>query len=102
MNIFLRILYILPLIVSLKENIKYHRLCKFCKYYVKPIFKDQMYIGDYFGKCSKFLEIDNNTNELKYKFAIYSRTLDNDCGLEGKYFEPIDNITKQNDNDYPI
>lgn len=100
MYIFLRILYILPLIVCLKEDIKYHRLCKFCKFYVKPIFKDQMYIGDYFGKCSKFLVVDTNTNELKFKYAIYSRTVDYDCGLEGKYFEPIGNKTKYND--YPI
>jgi hypothetical protein len=95
MNIFLRILYILPVIVSLKEDIKYYRLCKFCKYYVKPIMKDQMYIGDYFGKCSKFMTIDYNSNELKYKIAIHSRMVDYDCGLEGKYFEPISNITGQ-------
>jgi hypothetical protein len=55
--------------------------------------KDQYYIGDYFGKCFKFMKIDDTTNELKYRYALQSRTYDDMCGKNGKFFEQKTNET---------
>jgi hypothetical protein len=61
--------------------------CSQCKYYVKP--GGKTIVDEFFGKCSKFIELDTNTGELKYKYAAYARSISYDCGIDGKYFQPI-------------
>lgn len=68
------------------------RQCKDCKYYVKPP-ANPINMSDFFGRCSKFVELDTDSAELRYKYAAYSRTVKYDCGLEGKYFIPKENST---------
>jgi len=58
-------------------------LCKYCKYYIKPWYKDQYIMQDYYGKCSKFF-IPNSENE--YEYARIIRKEEDKCGKRGKYF----------------
>lgn len=97
MNILLQIICIILFIGPLKGTNNYSsRNCKYCKHFVKPIMKETIYIGDYFGKCKKFFNINYGSNELNYKYALHSRSCDSSCGLEGKYFEP-NNSTNSDD-----
>jgi hypothetical protein len=38
------------------------------------------------SKCSQFGNKDAVSGEIKYDYADLSRTYENKCGLEGKYF----------------
>jgi len=87
MNLLLQIVFIILFIEPLKGNIDYSNKCKFCKHFVRPFMKEGVYIGDYFGKCRKFLKINYGTNELNYEYAIFSRAREVECGLKGRYFE---------------
>jgi hypothetical protein len=66
---------------------KNDKWCSQCKYYVKP--GGKTIVDEFFGKCSKFIEMDTNAGELKYKYAAYARIMTYDCGIEGKYFQPL-------------
>jgi len=66
--------------------------CNQCKYFIQPLAKDQYYIGDYFGKCNKFFVIDDS-NELKYRYALQARTFEYFCGKKGRLFEQKTNET---------
>jgi len=66
---------------------KHVKWCAQCKYYVKP--GGKTIVDEFFGKCSKFIELDTKTGELKYKYAVYARSISYDCGMEGKYFQPL-------------
>jgi len=55
--------------------------------------KDEYYIGDYFGKCKKFMKVDDNSNELKYRYALQLRTFEYFCGKKGRLFEQRTNET---------
>ena len=98
MNVLLQILFVVLLVEPLKGN---SPNCRYCKHFVKPMMKEAIYIGDYFGKCNKFFTINYSSNELSYKFALSSRVSDKECGLEGKYFEPR-NVTTKSNEDYPL
>jgi len=67
--------------------------CNQCKYFIPAMMKDDTYIGDYFGKCNKFMKIDDKTNEIKYRYAIQSRTYDYMCGQNARFFEQKINET---------
>ena len=79
----------LPLIVSISKNTKL--ICSNCKNYIRPIYNEKFEIGNYLGKCSKFMEIDTLTNELKFKYAVKARLYESDCGSSAKYYEE-DNV----------
>ena len=85
---------------SLRGNIQYNP-CKFCKYFITPVMNEEVYIGDYLGKCSKFIKINYNSNELQYEFAALARLDNLKCGFKGKYFVVNSNMTK-NYEDFPI
>lgn len=67
--------------------------CNQCKHFIPAIMKDEYYIGDYLGKCNKFMRIDDSINEIKFRYAIQSRTYDDMCGKKGRLFEPKTNDT---------
>ena len=53
---------------------------------------DKYEIGNYFGKCNKFVNNDTLIGDFDYKYALQVRLNENECGKEGKYFiegEPI-------------
>jgi predicted aldo/keto reductase-like oxidoreductase len=70
--------------------------CNQCKHFIQPMMKDDTYIGDYFGKCNKFMQIDDS-NELKYRYALQARSFEYFCGKKGRLFEQ-----KTNDTNYDI
>ena len=102
MNILLQIICIILFIEPLKGTNNYsNRNCKSCKHFVKPFMNEDIYIGDYFGKCRKFFKINYGTNELQYEFAALARLDNLKCGLKGRYFVVNSNMTKNYD-DFPI
>lgn len=84
----------LLLLVLLRVCISINKLnkCNQCKHFIPPMMKDDTYIGDYFGKCNKFMVIDNS-NELKYRYALHARTFEYFCGKNGRLFEKKTNET---------
>lgn len=69
--------------------------CQQCIHYIKPLYNDKYDIGNYFGKCIKFMNYDKPLAEIDYKYAIIARTKEEDCGIEGKHFTSgvsLDNI----------
>ena len=93
MNVFLQIVCFILFIEPLKGTNNYsNRNCKYCKHFVRPFMKEDIYIGDYFGKCKKFFKINYDSNELNYKYAVFSRASELECGLKGRHFE-ASNIT---------
>jgi hypothetical protein len=63
------------------------KLCNNCKYYVDILYKDSVAIGNYYGKCSKFIDINHKTGEIEYSSALLIRNDDAKCGKEGVLFE---------------
>lgn len=98
MKILLQIFCVVLLCIEPLQGINNYssRNCKSCKHFVKPMMKETIYIGDYFGKCKKFFNINYGSNELNYKYALHSRACEKNCGLKGKYFEP-NNSTNSDD-----
>ena len=69
-----------------------YKSCQHCMFYIKPFFNDKYEIGNYLGKCSKFIEMDSYTNQSHYKYALQVRANENECGQQGLYYnvgEPI-------------
>lgn len=66
--------------------------CNQCKHFIQPMMKDDYYVGDYFGKCNKFMVIDQS-NELKYRYALRARSFEYFCGKKGRFFEQKTNET---------
>jgi len=66
--------------------------CNQCKHFIQPMMKEETYIGDYFGKCNKFMVIDDS-NELKYRYALQARSFEYFCGKKGRLFEQKTNET---------
>jgi hypothetical protein len=58
--------------------------CRNCIYYKPPYYSDY---SSSVGKCNKFGTKDVITDKIVYDFADMSRTNENKCGNEGKYFE---------------
>lgn len=63
--------------------------CRNCIYYKPPYYSDY---SSCVAKCNKFGTKDVITDELVYDFAVMTRTNENKCGNEGKYFELEKNI----------
>ena len=82
----------LLLLVLLRVCISINK-CNQCKHFIQPMMKDQYYIGDYFGKCNKFMVIDDSINEMKYRYALQSRSFEYFCGKKGRLIEPKTNET---------
>ena len=61
--------------------------CSNCKNYVEILYKESIAIGNYYGKCSKFIEINHATGEIDYSSALVVRNDETKCGKNGKYFE---------------
>lgn len=72
-----------------------YKSCQHCIYYMKPFFNDKYEIGNYFGKCAKFIEIDSYTNQSNYKYALQVRANENECGKQGIFYSaglPVNSI----------
>ena len=67
------------------------KLCNKCKHYVEILYKDSIEIGNYYGKCSKYIDINHAIGEIEYSSALIIRNDETKCGKEGKYFEKINN-----------
>jgi len=63
------------------------KLCSNCKNYIEILYKESTLIGNYYGKCSKFIEINHATGEIDYSSALVVRNDDTKCGKDGIYFE---------------
>jgi hypothetical protein len=63
------------------------KLCNKCKNYVDILYKDSVSIGNYYGKCSKFIDINHVTGEIDYSSALTMRNDENKCGKNATYFE---------------
>ena len=83
----MRTLYLLIILVEVLIAINTPPNCNKCKYFIAPMVTDKCYIDNYFGKCNKFMTIDDNAVELKYRYAITARTFECFCGKSGRFFE---------------
>jgi hypothetical protein len=66
------------------------KMCKKCIHFMPQTMKEgELPIGDYYGKCGKFVYKYFIDDEEDYdnKFAIYCRLNDKLCGKGGKYYE---------------
>jgi hypothetical protein len=70
-----------------------YKSCQHCIFYIKPFFNDKYEIGNYLGKCTKFIEIDSYTNQSQYKYAIQVRENENECGEDGIYYNQGEPVT---------
>jgi hypothetical protein len=61
--------------------------CSNCKHYIEILYKESTEIGNYYGKCSKFIDINHVTGEIDYSNALVIRNDETKCGKEGIYFE---------------
>jgi len=69
-----------------------YKTCQQCVFYIKPTYTDKYEIGNYFGKCNKFVNNDTLIGDFDYKYALLVRLNEDECGKEGKYFnqgEPV-------------
>ena len=81
------ILLALPIISSILQKSNKFIVCNKCKHYIRPIYNEKYIIGNYLGKCSKFMEIDMENSELRYKYAVKARFYESNCGSKAKYYE---------------
>lgn len=63
------------------------KLCNNCKHYVQILYKDSIMIGNYYGKCSKFMDINHRTGEIDYSSALMMRNDETKCGKNATLFE---------------
>ena len=66
------------------------KMCKNCIHFMPQAMKEgELPIGDYYGKCGKFVYKYFIDDEEDYdnKFAIYCRLNEKLCGKGGKYYE---------------
>ena len=63
------------------------KLCNNCKHYIEILYKESVEIGNYYGQCSKFIDINHVTGEIDYSNALVIRNDETKCGKEGIYFE---------------
>jgi hypothetical protein len=85
----------LTIITQTIASTNIYNSCKKCISYIKPSFNDKYEIGNYFGKCNKFVNNDTLIGDFDYKYALQVRLNENECGKEGKYFiegEPVNSI----------
>jgi len=85
----------LTIITQTIASTNIYNSCKKCISYIKPSFYDKYEIGNYFGKCNKFVNNDTLIGDFDYKYALQVRLNENECGKEGKYFiegEPVNSI----------
>jgi len=61
--------------------------CNNCKHYIDILYKDSIEIGNYYGKCYKFIDINHRTGEIDYSSALMIRNDETKCGKEGGLFE---------------
>ena len=61
--------------------------CANCKHYIEILYKDSIEIGNYYGKCSKFMDIYHFTGEIDFSSAIMIRNDETKCGRNGTLFE---------------
>jgi hypothetical protein len=63
-----------------------NRVCSKCKFYIPAIYNEQYDMGSYMGRCSKFKEVDKDSQAIVYRFAAKARYNEFECGSEGKHF----------------
>lgn len=61
-------------------------LCSKCKFYIPAIYNEQYDMGSYMGRCSKFTEVDKDSQAIVYRFAAKARCNEYECGSEGIHF----------------
>ena len=71
-----------PIIENPKIN-----LCNNCKHYIEILYKESIFIGNYYGQCSKFMDINHRTGEIEYSNALVIRNDETKCGQNGTLFE---------------
>lgn len=74
-----------PIIEKPKIN-----LCNNCKHYIEILYKESTLIGNYYGQCAKFMEINHITGEVDFLSALIARNDETKCGRNGTLFEKID------------
>jgi len=63
-------------------------MCKNCKHFIPPYFKEDTLLQEYYGKCKKFEIVKNN--EIEYEYIYKLREKFGSCGVHAKYFTPKD------------
>jgi len=71
-----------PMIEKPKIN-----LCNNCKHYIEILYKESTLIGNYYGQCAKFTEINHITGEVDFLSALIARNDETKCGRNGTLFE---------------
>lgn len=63
------------------------KTCASCKHYIEILYKESIAIGNYYGKCSKFMDIHHFTGEIDFSSAIMIRNDETKCGRNATLFE---------------
>lgn len=80
--IILRTILFLPLVLCMQL-----RKCCNCKHFISTLYKGEYYIGDYHGKCVKFTRTHPISGEFDYIPIGESRSDEELCGKNAKFFE---------------
>jgi len=59
-------------------------LCKNCNYFIPSFHGGKYELQEYYGKCGKFIKINNG--EIEYEYAYKIRQQEENCGENAKFF----------------
>jgi hypothetical protein len=99
LQVFCTFLYSLEKSFSIKKHIATTKpiiekpkinLCNNCKHYIEILYKESTLIGNYYGQCGKFMDINDITGEVDYLSALIVRNDETKCGRNGTLFEKIE------------
>jgi hypothetical protein len=99
LHIFCTFLYSLENTFSIKKTVGITKpiiekpkinLCNNCKHYIEILYKESTLIGNYYGQCAKFMDVNHVIGEIDYSSALVIRNDETKCGRNGTLFEKIE------------